>query len=153
MCSNPAEIGAAVVRQQGRSWSLVARLAFFYTLGAAALLLVTMAILYGVVVQHIDADDNTFLIDKLRAARADLDDKKASNGGLLADEVPIETADYFMRVLDRQTGQVLAERPEKGERLRRENDSRRRCFLRLRWTARFLRKASNIRAPLETGFS
>jgi len=114
MCSNPAEIGAAVVRQQGRSWSLVARLAFFYTLGAAALLLVTMAILYGVVVQHIDADDNTFLIDKLRAARADLDDKK---GGLLADEVPIETADYFMRVLDRQTGQVLAERPEKGERL------------------------------------
>ena len=73
-----------------------------------------MAILYGVVVQHIDADDNTFLIDKLRAARADLDDKK---GGLLADEVPIETADYFMRVLDRQTGQVLAERPEKGERL------------------------------------
>src|SRR5260370_2436571 len=76
-----------------------------------------MIILYGVVVQHIDADDNTFLIDKLRAARVDLADKKASNGGLLADEVPIETADYFMRVLDRQTGQVLAERPEKGERL------------------------------------
>jgi two-component system heavy metal sensor histidine kinase CusS len=96
---------------------LVARLAFFYTLGAAALLLVTMAILNGVVVQHIDADDNTFLIDKLRAARTDLADKKASQGGLLADEVPIETADYFMRVLDRQTGQVLAERPEKGERL------------------------------------
>src|ERR1700736_78993 len=76
-----------------------------------------MAILYSVVVQHIDADDNTFLIDKLQAARTDLADKKASHGGLLAAEVPIETADYFMRVLDRQTGQVLAERPEKGERL------------------------------------
>ena len=76
MCSNPAESGAAVVRQQGRSWSLVARLAFFYTLGVAALLLVTMAILYGVVVQHIDADDNTFLIDKLRAARTDLADNR-----------------------------------------------------------------------------
>jgi hypothetical protein len=99
-----------------------------------------MAILYGVVVQHIDADDNTFLIDKLRAARADLDDKK---GGLLADEVPIETADYFMRVLDRCLRNGL----------RRESDFRRRCFLPLRRTVRFLRKALNIRAPPEIGFS
>jgi len=71
-----------------------------------------MAILYEVVVQHSIADDNTFLIDKLKAVRADLVDKEASQGRLLENEVPIEATDYFIRALDRQTGQVLADRPK-----------------------------------------
>jgi two-component system heavy metal sensor histidine kinase CusS len=112
MYSNPVENGAAVVRQRGKPWSLVTRLAVFYTLGATALLSVTMVILYGVVVQYSDNNDNTFLIDKLRAVRADLADKKAKQAELLTDEVQVEGSDYFVRVLDRPTGQVLAERPE-----------------------------------------
>jgi len=35
-----------------------------------------MVILYSVLVQHINADDNNFLADKLRAVRADLAEKK-----------------------------------------------------------------------------
>jgi two-component system heavy metal sensor histidine kinase CusS len=112
MSSNLDEIGLATARPQRRPWSLVARLAVFYTLCATGLLLVTMAMLYEVVVQHGIADDNTFLIDKLKAAGADLVDKKAGQGRLLEDEVPIEATDYFIRVLDQQTGQVLAERPK-----------------------------------------
>src|SRR5258708_27955582 len=81
-------------------------------MGSNGLLLVTMAILYEVVVQHSIADDNTFLIDKLKAVRADLVDKEASQGRLLENEVPIEATDYFIRALDRHTGEVLAERPK-----------------------------------------
>jgi two-component system, OmpR family, heavy metal sensor histidine kinase CusS len=117
MSSNPAKNGTAAARWPGRPWSLVARLGVFYTLGATALLLVTMVILYIVLVQHINADDNNFLADKLRAVRADLAEKKVSQGELLADEVPIGASDYFIRVLDRQTGQIVAERPQMGGRL------------------------------------
>jgi two-component system heavy metal sensor histidine kinase CusS len=112
MSSNLDENEVAIARPQRRPWSLVARLTVFYTLGATGLLLVTMASLYEVVVQHSIADDNNFLIDKLKAVRADLVAKKASQGRLLEDEVPIEATDYFIRALDRQTGQVLAERPK-----------------------------------------
>jgi hypothetical protein len=68
-----------------------------------------MVILYGVVVRYSDANDNLFLNDKLRAVRADLAVKKANQGELLAEEVASETSDYFVRVLDRRTGKVLAE--------------------------------------------
>jgi two-component system heavy metal sensor histidine kinase CusS len=112
MSSNPGKNGATVVGWPTRPWSLVARLAVFYTLGATALLLITMVILYGVLVQHINADDNNFLGDKLRALRADLAEKKVGQEELLTDEVPIGASDYFVRVLNRQTGQVVAERPQ-----------------------------------------
>ncbi len=79
-------------------------------------LLVTMAILYSVLVEHINADDNNFLADKLRAVRADLAEKKVGQGELLADDVPIGASDYFVRVLDPQTGQVAAERTQMGGR-------------------------------------
>jgi two-component system, OmpR family, heavy metal sensor histidine kinase CusS len=117
MSSNPGKNGALVVHQPSRPWSLVAQLAVFYTLGATALLLITMVILYSVVVHHINADDNNFLTDKLRAVRADLAEKKVGQRELLADDVPIGASDYFVRVLNRQTGQVVAERPEMGGRL------------------------------------
>ena len=114
---NPVKSEATAARVQRRPWSLVARLAVFYTLGTTALLLVTMVILYGVVVRYSDANDNLFLNDKLRAVRADLAVKKANQGELLAEEVASETSDYFVRVLDRRTGKVLAESLEMGKRL------------------------------------
>jgi two-component system, OmpR family, heavy metal sensor histidine kinase CusS len=115
MCLNPVKSEADPNRSQRRPWSLVARLAVFYTLATTALLLVTMAVLYGVVVRYSDANDNLFLNDKLRAVRADLAVKKANGGELLAEEVASEIADYFVRVLDRRTGKVLAESPEMGK--------------------------------------
>jgi two-component system, OmpR family, heavy metal sensor histidine kinase CusS len=108
---------AATVRSGRRPWSLIARLAVFYTLATTALLLVTMVVLYGVVVRYSDANDNLFLNDKLRAVRADLAAKKVSQAELLAEEVPIEASDYFVRVLDRRGGNVLAESPGMGKRL------------------------------------
>jgi two-component system heavy metal sensor histidine kinase CusS len=101
-----------VVRPRRRPWSLVTRLAVFYTLGTTALLLVSMAVLYAVVVRYSDANDNLFLNDKLRAVRADLAGKEANQGGLLEEEVPNEASGYFVRVLDRRTGNILAESPE-----------------------------------------
>jgi len=77
---NPVKSEATAARGQRRPWSLVARLAVFYTLGTTALLLVTMVILYGVVVRYSDANDNLFLNDKLRAVRADLAIKNAALG-------------------------------------------------------------------------
>jgi two-component system heavy metal sensor histidine kinase CusS len=76
-----------------------------------------MVVLYGVVVRYSDANDNLFLNDKLRAVRADLAVKKENQGELLAEEVASEPSDYFVRVLDRRTGKVLAESPEMGKRL------------------------------------
>jgi two-component system, OmpR family, heavy metal sensor histidine kinase CusS len=113
-----ANIGFRLPARQGaRPWSLVARLAVFYTLGTTALLLVTMAVLYGVVVRYSDANDNLFLNDKLRAVRADLASKKVNQVELLDEEVPNEASDYFVRVLDRRTGEVLAESPQMENRL------------------------------------
>jgi len=100
-----------------RGWSLVARLAFFYTISATALLLGAMLILYAAVIRHIDAEDHAYLRDKLRAARADLLEKKAGAQPLLADVVPAGDSGYFVRVLDRATGLVVAERPGGGEKL------------------------------------
>ena len=118
MSGKQANIGFSLpARQAARPWSLVARLAVFYTLGTTALLLITMVVLYGVVVRYSDANDNLFLNDKLRAVRADLAVKKENQGELLAEEVASEAADYFVRVLDRRTGRVLAESPEMGKRL------------------------------------
>ena len=76
-----------------------------------------MSILYVVVVQHINTADNLFLADTLRAVQADLADKRTISSELLADEVPPGTTDYFVRVLDRDTRQVIAEQPEMGDRL------------------------------------
>jgi two-component system heavy metal sensor histidine kinase CusS len=117
MFLKPVESERAVPRGSRRPWSLAARLAVFYTLGTTALLFVAMVILYDVVVRYSDANDNLFLNDKLRAVRADLAAKNANQGELLADEVPIEASGYFVRVLDRRTGKVIAERPEMGKRL------------------------------------
>jgi len=101
-----------------RPWSLVTKLAGYYTVSSAILLGVAMSILYVVVVQHINAADNLFLADILRAVKADLADKRTVNDRLLADEVPPGTNDYFVRVLDAATKQVIAEqRPEVGRRL------------------------------------
>jgi two-component system, OmpR family, heavy metal sensor histidine kinase CusS len=115
MCLNPVKSEATPARSQRRPWSLVARLAVFYTLATTALLLVTMAVLYGVIVRYSDANDNLFLNDKLRAVRADLAVKKTNGGELLVEEVASEPSDYFVRVLDRRTGKVLAESPEMGK--------------------------------------
>jgi two-component system, OmpR family, heavy metal sensor histidine kinase CusS len=117
MCLNPVKSEAKGARSQRRPRSLVTRLAVFYTLGTTALLLVTMVVLYGVVVRYSDANDNLFLNDKLRAVRADLAVKKANQGELLAEEVASETSDYFVRVLDRRTGKVLAESAGMGKRV------------------------------------
>jgi two-component system, OmpR family, heavy metal sensor histidine kinase CusS len=114
---NPVKSEAKGARSQRRPRSLVTRLAVFYTLGTTALLLVTMVVLYGVVVRYSDANDNLFLNDKLRAVRADLAVKKANQGELLAEEVASETSDYFVRVLDRRTGKVLAESAGMGKRV------------------------------------
>ncbi|HEY2423712.1 MAG TPA: hypothetical protein VGH55_06390, partial [Chthoniobacterales bacterium] len=88
-----------------------------YTLSAAVLLGVAMSILYVAVVQHINTVDNLFLADTLRAVQADLADKRAINNELLADEVPPGTTDYFVRVLDPGTKEVIAEQPQIGDRL------------------------------------
>jgi two-component system, OmpR family, heavy metal sensor histidine kinase CusS len=124
MCSRPVETAALPDspaqprhRRLRRPWSLVVRSAFFYVLGTTGLLLVTMAVLYGVVVRYSDANDNLFLNDKLRAVRADLASEKANQPGLFGDVVPSETSDYFVRVLDRRTGKILAESPEMGKQL------------------------------------
>jgi len=111
------ERGDEGIRAKRRPWSLVARLAAYYTVCATALLLVAMSILYDFVVQHIDADDDQFLADTLRAVRADLSDKHTNDNHLLADEVPPGTTDYFVRVLDRETKQVIDERPAWGSRV------------------------------------
>jgi two-component system, OmpR family, heavy metal sensor histidine kinase CusS len=100
-----------------RPWSLVTRLAVYYTLSAAVLLVVGMSILYLVVVHHINTNDNLFLADTLRAVQADLADKRTINNELLADEVPPGTTDYFVRVLDLDTKEVIAQEPEIGDRL------------------------------------
>ena len=76
-----------------------------------------MSILYLVVVQHINTVDNLFLADTLRAVQADLADKRAIDNELLADEVPPGTNDYFVRVLDLSTKEMLAEEPQIGDRL------------------------------------
>src|ERR1700722_4245298 len=94
-----------------RPWALVSRLAVYYTVSSAILLGVAMLILYVVVVQYINAADNLFLADTLRAVKADLADKRTVNDQLLADEVPPGTTDYFVRVLDRATKQMIAEQP------------------------------------------
>ncbi len=57
---------------------------------------------------------NGATVDKLRAVRADLAEKKVGQGELPADDVPIGAFDYFVRVLDRQTGQGVAQRPQTG---------------------------------------
>lgn len=108
---------AASLTKVERPWSLVTRLAVSYTISASMLLFVAMLILYGVVLQHINANDNLFLSDTVRAVRADLPGKRANSDQLLADEVPPGTTDYFIRVLDSRTKQVVAERPEMGDRL------------------------------------
>ncbi|MBV9734210.1 MAG: heavy metal sensor histidine kinase [Verrucomicrobia bacterium] len=100
-----------------RPWSLVTRLAVYYTLSAAVLLVVAMSSLYLVVVHHINSNDNLFLADTLRAVQADLADKRTINNELLADEVPPGTTDYFVRVLDLGTKEVIAEEPQIGDRL------------------------------------
>jgi two-component system heavy metal sensor histidine kinase CusS len=46
-----------------------------------------------------------------------LADKRAINNELLADEVPAGTTDYFVRVLDPGTKEVIAEQPQIGDRL------------------------------------
>jgi two-component system, OmpR family, heavy metal sensor histidine kinase CusS len=89
----------------------------YYTVSAAALLLAAMSILYVVVVQHINTADNLFLADTLRAVQAALADKRSVSNQLLADEVPPGTTDYFVRVLDKGTKQVIAEQPDMGDRL------------------------------------
>ena len=105
-------------RAERRPWSLVTRLAVYYTVSGAILLGVAMFVLYVVVVQHINTADNLFLADTLRAVKADLADKRTVNDQLLADEVPPGTNDYFVRVLDGTTKQVIAEQPpEVGKRL------------------------------------
>ena len=76
-----------------------------------------MLILYLVVVQHINTVDNLFLADTLRAVQADLADKRAIDNELLADEVPPGTNDYFVRVLDLSTKEMIAEEPQIGDRL------------------------------------
>jgi two-component system heavy metal sensor histidine kinase CusS len=76
-----------------------------------------MSILYLVVVHHINTVDNLFLADTLRAVQADLADKRTINNELLADEVPPGTNDYFVRVLDLSTKEVVAEEPQIGDRL------------------------------------
>ncbi len=103
--------------RQRRPWSLVTRLAVYYTLSAAVLLGVAMAILYVAVVQHINTVDNLFLADTLRAVQADLADKRTISSELLADEVPPGTTDYFVRVLDLNTKEMIAEEPPIGDRL------------------------------------
>ena len=100
-----------------RPWSLATRLAVYYTLSAAVLLVVAMSSLYLVVVHHINTADNLFLADTLRAVQADLADKRTINSELLADEVPPGTTDYFVRVLDWTSKQLIAEQPEIGDRL------------------------------------
>jgi two-component system, OmpR family, heavy metal sensor histidine kinase CusS len=89
----------------------------YYTVSAAGLLVAAMSILYVVVVQHINTTDNLFLADTLRAVQADLADKRSVTDQLLADEVPPGTTDYFVRVLDKGTKEVIAEEPEIGDRL------------------------------------
>ena len=76
-----------------------------------------MSILYGFVIQHINADDNQFLADTLRAVSVDLAEKHSNSDRLLADEVPPGTTDYFVRVLDQQSKQVIAEQPAVGDRV------------------------------------
>jgi len=76
-----------------------------------------MLILYLVVVQHINTADSLFLADTLRAVQADLADKRTINNELLADEVPPGTNDYFVRVLDLNTKELIAEEPQIGNRL------------------------------------
>src|SRR5580692_2600543 len=110
------ERGDESIRAKRRPWSLVTRLAAYYTVCATALLLVAMSILYDFVVQHIDADNDQFLADTLRAVRADLSHKHTDEN-LLADEVPPGTTDYFVRVLNQETKQVIAERPAWGHRV------------------------------------
>ena len=106
-----------------------------------------MLILYVVVVQYINAADNLFLADTLRAVKADLADKRTVNDQLLADEVPPGTNDYFVRVLDAATKQVIAEEPPgwaTGYRLR--------SFLSRCPKERFQRRASVMRPRRENGF-
>src|SRR3984893_3451252 len=114
---NLVERGKAGIRAERRPWSLVTRLAVYYTICATALLLIAMSILYAFRVQHINADDNEFLADTLRSVKADLAEKHSNNDRLLADEVPPGTTDYFVRVLDQRTKQVIAERPAAGKRV------------------------------------
>jgi two-component system, OmpR family, heavy metal sensor histidine kinase CusS len=109
--------GKEVLGGGRRPWSLVTRLAVYYTLCAALLMGVAMSILYVVVVQHINAADNLFLADTLRAVQADLVDKHTISSQLLEDEVPPGTTDYFVRVLDARTNEVIAEQPEMSDRL------------------------------------
>jgi hypothetical protein len=65
-------------RAERRPWPLVTRLAVYYTVSSAILLGVAMLILYVVVVQYINAADNLFLADTLRAVKADLADKRTN---------------------------------------------------------------------------
>ena len=100
-----------------KSWSITARLAAFYTLTTALLLLATMCVLYWLVIRQMNGEDREFLIDKLRAITADLRDETDAQA-LLKREVHLgqheRRAPYFVRILNEQ-GQMLAERPPFGK--------------------------------------
>ncbi|MGH8094909.1 MAG: heavy metal sensor histidine kinase [Chthoniobacterales bacterium] len=95
-----------------RPWSIVFRLAFLFTVAAAAMLLFAMGSAYWVVVQHVLHDNDRYLTDKIAGIRADI----AADAGpeSLSRELSIvRTADkvYAVRVLD-EAGNVVAESPK-----------------------------------------
>ena len=95
-----------------RAWSITLQLVFFFTIGAAGLVLLAMLASYWVVIQHVNNDNDRYLSDKLAALRADM----AADSGpqSLSQELAIiHVADkiYAVRVID-SAGKIVAESPK-----------------------------------------
>ncbi len=100
------------------SWSITLRLVILFTIAATLLLLATMAASYGFVVQHINRDNDRFLLDKLTALRADLEEDVGPQylGEDLLSSGGDDGSSYWVRVYD-PMGQMVAETQHMGSRL------------------------------------
>src|SRR5262244_1689071 len=106
---SPREPGHAAIPG---TWSLTFQLVLLFTIGAAGFVLFAMLASYWIVIQHVNRDNDRYLMDKLTAIRADM----AADSGpqsLRQELAIIHVADkvYAVRVLD-SAGNIVAESPE-----------------------------------------
>ena len=109
--SNKTEIDSTSPPARRGSWSIALRLVSLFTVAAALLLLMAMAVAYWAVTQHVLHDNDRYINDKLTAVRADVaanPDPESLNRELMVIRAADKT--YAVRVLD-SAGRMLAETP------------------------------------------
>ncbi len=112
MSSRPIDSLLALEARLTQGWSIAGRLVLFFTVVAAALLVLMFGGAYWVVVKHFEHDNDRYITDKLAAIRADMAADNSGPESLDRELKIIRAADktYAVRVLD-ETGKVAAESP------------------------------------------